>query len=231
MTALLLAAGLVGLREWLGSVNVALLLVLTVMAVGGVGGRSAGFWTALVAAVSFDFFHTEPYLTLKITEHQDVIATGLLGVVGGFAGLLADRAWIKARAVERDVRSEDRVRHIAAMVERGAPASELISAVEAAAVAELDLESARFDQGDVGSGLPVLRVDGDLATGHGDRRVGAGFDLPAAGVACDVFGCGERVGQLLLFPQTSRVPTRRRQRIVVLNLCSLLGAGLVAGFR
>ena len=32
------------------------------------GGRGAGVVSALVAAISFDFFHTRPYGSLKITD-------------------------------------------------------------------------------------------------------------------------------------------------------------------
>ena len=52
-------------------------------------GRLAGFTAAAVAAISFNFFHTQPYLTLRIKEGQDVVTVLLLLVVGLVVGELA----------------------------------------------------------------------------------------------------------------------------------------------
>ena len=73
---------LVPLRDFLGAANVAIILLLGVQVVAVVGCRQGGILGALVAALSFDFFFTEPYLQLVITDRHDIITAVLLLVAG-----------------------------------------------------------------------------------------------------------------------------------------------------
>ena len=82
------AAALVPLRDRLGSANAALLLVLVVIAAAAVGGRVAGVASAVTASLAFNFFFTEPYLTLRIHSGRDVVTTALILVVGLAVGQL-----------------------------------------------------------------------------------------------------------------------------------------------
>lgn len=72
---------LVPLRDFLGAANVAIILLLGVQLLAIIGGRQGGIVGAVVAALSFDFFFTEPYLRLVITDRQDIITALLLFVV------------------------------------------------------------------------------------------------------------------------------------------------------
>src|SRR5262245_31974555 len=83
------AAALVVVRDTIGNTNVALILVVFIVAAAVFGGRLAGATAAIVAAISFNFFHTQPYLTLRIKEGQDVVTVLLLLVVGLAVGELA----------------------------------------------------------------------------------------------------------------------------------------------
>ena len=76
------AAALVAVRDHLLNANVALILVLVVILAAVGGGRSAGAAAAVSAALSFNFFHTMPYLTLEIDSADDVETTLLLLAVG-----------------------------------------------------------------------------------------------------------------------------------------------------
>lgn len=58
---------LVGLRDVLNA-NVPLVLTLVVVAVAGAGGRQTGVVAAVSSALWFDFFHTQPYLQLRIAS-------------------------------------------------------------------------------------------------------------------------------------------------------------------
>jgi K+-sensing histidine kinase KdpD len=69
---------LVPLRDFLGAANVAIILLLGVQVIAIVGGRAGGIAGAVVAALSFDFFFTEPYLRLVITDQHDIITAVLL---------------------------------------------------------------------------------------------------------------------------------------------------------
>jgi K+-sensing histidine kinase KdpD len=79
-----------------------LFLVLTIV-VAEFGGRRAAVVTALASAFSLDFFLTQPYLTLEITDKHDLIAFVGLAVCGLVAaGLGAKRG--ERRADLREMR-------------------------------------------------------------------------------------------------------------------------------
>ena len=73
---------LVPLRDFLGAANVAIILLLGVQLLAIIGGRQGGIVGAVVAALSFDFFFTEPYLRLVIDDRHDIITALLLLVAG-----------------------------------------------------------------------------------------------------------------------------------------------------
>jgi K+-sensing histidine kinase KdpD len=73
---------LVPLRDFLGAANVAIILLLGVQLLAIIGGRQGGIVGAVVAALSFDFFFTEPYLRLVINDRHDIITALLLLVAG-----------------------------------------------------------------------------------------------------------------------------------------------------
>jgi K+-sensing histidine kinase KdpD len=82
LTLLVFSMFLVPLRDFLGAANVAIILLLGVQIVAVIGGRQGGILGAVVAALSFDFFFTEPYLQLVIDDRLDIITAVLLLVAG-----------------------------------------------------------------------------------------------------------------------------------------------------
>ena len=76
------AAGMVGLRGVLRPEVPAVALAGVVAITARAGGRTAGTVAAVMSALSFDFFHTEPYLSLKISDPSDLLVTVLLLVLG-----------------------------------------------------------------------------------------------------------------------------------------------------
>jgi K+-sensing histidine kinase KdpD len=75
---------LVPLRDFLGAPNIAIVLLMAVQLLAVIAGRPGGIAGAIVAALSFDFFFTEPYLRLVINDVHDIITTVLL-LIGGVA--------------------------------------------------------------------------------------------------------------------------------------------------
>ncbi|MGA7096453.1 MAG: DUF4118 domain-containing protein [Acidimicrobiia bacterium] len=73
---------LVPLRDFLGAPNVAIILLVGVQGMAVLGGRRGALIGAIVAAISFDFFFTEPYLRLVINDRRDIITAALLLVTG-----------------------------------------------------------------------------------------------------------------------------------------------------
>ena len=66
-----------------------LVLVVVVVVAAVTGGRVAGAVAAITAALSFDFFHTTPYLSLTMDSSDDVETTVLLLIVGVVVGTIA----------------------------------------------------------------------------------------------------------------------------------------------
>ena len=58
---LAVAAALAPFRDRVENTHVALIFVVTVVAVASIGNRVAGYLAALLAGVWFDFFFTEPF--------------------------------------------------------------------------------------------------------------------------------------------------------------------------
>ncbi len=65
----------------------ALVLVLWVLVGAVTGGRTSAVVSGFVAAIAFDFFHTKPYGSLKISDGNDVLTTVLFERPPFIAGL------------------------------------------------------------------------------------------------------------------------------------------------
>ena len=79
---LAVCAVLAAFRAVVTPTTAALVLVLVVVAAASTGVRLAGVVAAVSSGVWFDFFLTEPYQTLAITDRDDVEATVLLVLIG-----------------------------------------------------------------------------------------------------------------------------------------------------
>ena len=95
------AALLVPLRDDVVSTNLALVLVILVVLGGVVAGRVGGALAAITAALSFDFFLTQPYLSLTIDKADDFETTILLLIVGLVVGQIAVRSQLYREAAAR----------------------------------------------------------------------------------------------------------------------------------
>ena len=91
MVAFFVAALLVVGRDDIGTTNVALLIALVVV-VAATADRAAGVATALVASLAYNFFHTEPYRSLRINDGQDILTVVLLIVIGLVVSEISARA-------------------------------------------------------------------------------------------------------------------------------------------
>jgi K+-sensing histidine kinase KdpD len=74
-------------RRTIGVENVAIVYLATVVVTAAFGGRAAGLFTAVAAALSYDFFLTTPYHSLIIDSAAQVITVALLLATGLAAGL------------------------------------------------------------------------------------------------------------------------------------------------
>src|SRR5450432_2766122 len=76
---LLIAGALVPFRtDSIVAANVALVFVIVVVVAAAEGGRAAGIVAAVVSTLSFDFFFTRPFQSLKIDNGDDLGTAVLL---------------------------------------------------------------------------------------------------------------------------------------------------------
>jgi K+-sensing histidine kinase KdpD len=171
------AGALVAVRDVIDHTNVALILVVFVVAAASAGGRVAGATAAVVAALSFNFFHTQPYLTLRIRDQDDVITVVLLLVVGLVVGELA--LWRRRSRTEAVAQAAGahRLETVVAGVAADAPIEETWRNIQAALVTELGARSARFSPGAGSADLPLLTRSGRVVPSL-SRWTGDGFELP-----------------------------------------------------
>ena len=77
LVAIGMGAATASVRDEVGSTIVGVALA-TVVTVAALIGRAAALTTAAVAASTFNFFHTEPYHSLRIHDPGDVVIVALL---------------------------------------------------------------------------------------------------------------------------------------------------------
>jgi len=99
--SMLLAVALVPLRTVVAASNLAFVFMAFTIIVAELGGRAAALVTALIAAMSLNFFLTEPYLTLTISKTDDVIAFFALAACGLIAAAFGRRRERLSEAVGR----------------------------------------------------------------------------------------------------------------------------------
>ena len=162
LTPLAVCLGLSLLRGEMANTNVALVLVLVVVAVASLGSRTAALSAALVSAVGFDVFLTQPYGTFAIHSATDVQTTVLLLVIGAAVTELA--LWGRRQQAHASEQRGylDGIVQTTASLAGAAPAATTVEHVEKELVDLLDLDEARYTPRVMG-GAPVLQPDGSLS--------------------------------------------------------------------
>src|SRR6202046_192028 len=143
-------AGAAILLPWRSSwpnANVALLLVVTVVAVAVGGNRLAGALAAVSAAVWFDFFFTVPYDRFSIAHSSDVTTFVLLFAVGVAVSQLAARARRLKRVTVEDAGYLARIVDSAALTQTAGSPDAVIQHVSRELVGLLDLRDCWFEYG------------------------------------------------------------------------------------
>jgi hypothetical protein len=221
---ILVAAALVALRGELVNVNVALILVVIVVLAAVAGGRGAGALAAVSAALSYAFFFTKPYLSLRINDGDDLLTTVLLLVIGLVVGELVTLGRRSRVVAGRAHDSIARLHRVAELASSGSSADEILHAVETELCSLLELEDCRFERAPFGLPMPRLERNGSVSTSvrhlvHGE------FALPEEGVELPVLGGGAQLGRLVLTPRPD-VGVSLERRVVAVALADQLGAAL-----
>ena len=122
VASLLIGAVIEPFRGTVGLENVALGYLLVVVVAAAVGGRAAGLISALSAALSYDFFLTTPYHSLRIDSVAQVITVALLlgtGMVASVAGRARRRRTVEADTQAGIIRLLNTITGAAATGEEG----------------------------------------------------------------------------------------------------------------
>jgi len=226
-----LGAVLAVFRPLFDATSAALGLMIVVVAMAALGGRAAGIVTALAAVASFDFFHTEPYLSLAIASRDDVETTFLLLLAAVLVGTIAARGRA-ARRREGAARSEiRRIHRVAEAAASGRAPAEVIAAAQDELRELLVLRESRFEA------LPLDDLRGTYARigrngavegvtsmtfGRGDEGRG-GFELPLGGAELPVLARGQHIGRFVLVPTAGR-PVSLEARLVAVAIADQVAA-------
>jgi hypothetical protein len=222
--ALFVAAALVGVRGEIQNANVALVLVLFVLLGAVTGGRTAAVTSAFVAAIAFDFFHTKPYGSLKISDGNDVLTTLLLLAVGLAVGEIAIRSQRMHAQRDDEQRQLRRMHRIASLAAGGEGVDDLLLAVTAELIETLELRNCWFERPPFLAGLPRLERTG-VVEAREHRYANGEFELPREGAVLPVVGSGTTLGRFVLIP-TPGVGVSKDRRLSAIALADQVGAAL-----
>lgn len=219
------AGALVGIRDEIVNANVALILVLVVVLAASTGGWQAGAVAAVMSAVSFEFFHTRPYLRLTIASGDDVETTLLLLGVGVSVGYLSSRARAARLAATTGRAEIRRIHRIAELAAGGVPAADVLLAGQDELRELLGLSVCRFEAPPFG--LPLARIERNGAvTGVTEHRFTRGeFELPREGAELPVLARGQQIGRFVLEPKPG-VGVSLEQRVVAVAIADQIGTVL-----
>jgi hypothetical protein len=224
---IVVAAVMVGVRGEVDTTNVALVLVLIVVGTAAFGGRGPAALSAVITALSYEFFFTRPFESLRISSADDLETTLILLAIGLAVGQLAVHAQHHRRDARRGQDEITAMRHMAELVAAGASSDNLTDTAVTELTRVLSLLACRFEVTATGPPLPVLERSGRIESHY--RRVGIDGELalPPLGVRLPVVGDGHQVGSLVLDPDPN-VGVTLEARVVAVALADQLGAALAA---
>jgi Domain of unknown function (DUF4118) len=159
--SLVLGIALIPLRTLTAASNLAFMFLAFTIIVAELGGRGPALLTALVSAMSLNFFLTEPYLTLTITKTDDIIAFVALAACGLIAAAFGRRRERWSEAADRAGKELTILSRLVEQLRDGIPLDEILGGLK----------------GSFGLGAVVLRGAEDRVLGA--APLGSGSTLHA----------------------------------------------------
>jgi Domain of unknown function (DUF4118) len=206
--------------------NVALLLVVVVVAVAAIGNRVAGAIAAIGAAVWFDFFFTLPYERFSIRSSADVTTFVLLLAVGVIVSQLAAYARRLKVVAITDAGYLALIHQTAALAQSARSPEAVVDHVREQLAGLLDLQACRFEYGSLLGHPPRLEPDGTVLVGHGRWDVEKA-GLPDEEIELRTFGNGQYYGRFMMTPKPGSRPSLQA-RLVAAALADQAGRALAA---
>ncbi|WP_406055288.1 DUF4118 domain-containing protein [Streptomyces sp. NBC_01077] len=216
---------LMPLRTSVTHTNVALLLVVVVVAVSAFGNRFAGALAALSAAAWFDFFHTEPYQSFHIQDRADIETAVLLLVVGLIVSQLAARGRTMKRVAVTDAIHLERLHGTTRLARSSTSSDDVVRRVRQELIEVLELRACRFEYGTLIGRPPRLDPDGTV------KVDGWIWDVerqgwPEGEIELRAIVHGRYQGRFLLTPEPGSVPPPLEARLVAADLAAQAAAAL-----
>jgi hypothetical protein len=224
---LVAAAVLLPFRASWPNTNVALLLVVVVVAVAALGNRVAGVIAAVGAAVWFDFFFTLPYYRFTIRSSADVTTFVLLLVVGVAVSQLAAYARRLKVVAITDAGYLTQIHQAAALTQTARSPDAVVEHVRQQLPGLLDLQECRFEYGSLLGHPPRLEPDGTVVAARGRWDVEKA-GLPGEEIELRVFGGGQYFGRFMMRANPGARPSLQA-RLVAVTLADQAGRALTAG--
>jgi len=221
MLPLAVAAILLPFRVDWSNTNVALVLVVAVVAVAAIGNRVAGALAAVSAFAWFDFFFTLPYYRFTIRSSADVTTAVLLLLVGLVVSQLAVRARRLQVITITDARYLAQIHETAALTQSARTPDAVAARVREQLIEVLDLQECRFEYGTLLGHPPRLEPDGTIMAGHRSWDVEQS-GLPGEEIELRVFGNGQFYGRFMLRPKPESRPSLQA-RLVAVTLADQAG--------
>jgi hypothetical protein len=221
LVPLAVAAVLLPLRSSWSNTNVALLMVVAIVAVAAIGNRLAGALAAVSAAAWFDFFFTVPYDRFTIARPDDIRTSVLLLVVGVAVSQLAARARRLEVIAITDARYLAEIHETAELTHTAKSPDAVIDHVKEQLVGVLDLAGCRFEYGALLGHPPRLEADGSVMVGRHHHDVEES-GLPAGEIELRTFGNGQYYGRFMLRPKPQSRPSLQA-RLVAVTLADQAG--------
>jgi uncharacterized protein DUF4118 len=218
------SAVLLSFRASWSNTNVALLLVVVIVAVAVLGNRFAGGLAAVSAAVWFDFFFTLPYYRFTIRSSADVTTAVLLLVVGLAVSQLAARARrLKVVAIS-DARYLAMIHETTLMTQSAGGRESIVGHVKDELVGLLDLKECRFEYGSLLGNPPRLEADGRITSSHVSWDVEV-VGMPQREVELRAASGQRYFGRFMMLPEPESKPSLQA-RLVAVTLADQVGRAL-----
>ena len=212
-------------RDRLAAADNALILVVVIVAVATSGHRWVAATCALVSALSFDFFLTRPYNSLRISRTSDLVTELLLLVVGLAVGDLAARGRTHRTAASQGRRHVELLHSVTEMAASGRAPEEMVQVAADELRRLLSLRTCIFSKDDGGVAARVL-PDGEVRIGDVGWST-EDLGLPHRGVDLPVRGNGAVLGHFVLVPVAGASVTQE-VLLVAVAIADQVGAALAA---
>jgi hypothetical protein len=220
------AVVLIPWRTRLDTSDGALFLVVAIVAVASTGRRLAAATSALVSALSFDFFLTRPYQSFRIARHADFITEILLLVVGLAVGELAARGRSHRDAAWQG-RHEMALLHSVTELAATGREAQVVAARAASEIAGLlSLRACRFSTQPSVRASARVTPDGQVMVGNELWSTGD-LGLPTRSIDLPVRSGGWVLGHFHLTPTPGK-PVPSDRLLVAVAIADQVGAALAA---